>query len=127
MAPGAHLQRTGRFAAFGKVELIARAAAGAAALAAALCGWNAFSLVAQQLTLATVRLTGNLFASGFRPSRHYDHKDVKGILRLASPMLGANLLAFVSRNLDNLLIGLFVGPRPLGFYATAYQVIQVPE
>ena len=127
MVPSARLQRTGRFAAFGKVELIATAAAGVAALASALSGWNAFSLVAQQLTLATVRLTGNLIVSGFRPSGHYDHKEVKGILRLASPMLGANLLAFVSRNLDNLLIGLFVGARPLGFYATAYQVIQVPE
>ena len=52
MVPSARLQRTGRFAAFGKVELIATAAAGVAALASALSGWNAFSLVAQQLTLA---------------------------------------------------------------------------
>lgn len=127
MVPSARLQRDGRFAAFGKVELLATAAAGAAALASALYGWNAFSLVAQQLTLAAVRLVGGLVASRFRPSAHYDHQDVKSLLRLASPMLGANLLAFVSRNLDNLLIGLLIGARPLGFYAIAYQVIQVPE
>jgi PST family polysaccharide transporter len=127
MVPSARLQRTGDFAAFGKVELIATAAAGVAALAAALAGWNAFSLVAQQLTLAAARLAGSFIASRFRPAARFNVQDVTSVLRLASPMLGANLLAYLSRNLDNLLIGLFVGARPLGFYATAYQVIQIPE
>ncbi len=125
--PSARLQRRGEFGAFARIELIAAAGGALAALGAALAGWNAFSLVVQQVVMAGLRLVGGVLASGFKPRGHFRLAEVWRILSHSSPMLGANLLAYLSRSLDNLLIGLFVGPRSLGFYATAYQVIQVPE
>ncbi|HEY4030024.1 MAG TPA: oligosaccharide flippase family protein [Caulobacteraceae bacterium] len=125
--PSARLQRRGEFGTFGRIELIAAAVGAASALVAALAGWNVFALAAQQLTLAAARLIGGLLASGFRPRLRFQAAGVRQIVEQSSPMLGANLLAYLSRSLDNLLIGLLVGARPLGFYATAYQVIQAPE
>ena len=37
-----------------------------------------------------------------------------------------DVMAFVTRNADNLLIGWFSGPRPLSFYDKAYQMLLVP-
>jgi O-antigen/teichoic acid export membrane protein len=125
--PSARLQRQGEFGAFGRIELVAAALGAAGALAAALLGWNAFSLAAQQLILAAARLCGGVIVSGFRPRLTFRLESVRHILGRSSPMLGANLLAYLSRSLDNLLIGLLVGAKPLGFYSTAYQVIQIPE
>ena len=125
--PSARLQRKAEFGAFGRVEFAAAALGAGAALITALAGWNAFSLAAQQLVLAAARLAGGLIMSGFRPRLKFHPESVRRILARSSPMLGANLLAYLSRSLDNLLIGLLVGARPLGFYSTAYQVIQVPE
>ena len=125
--PSARLQRQGEFGALGRVELVAAALGAAGALITALLGWNVYSLAAQQLVLAAARLAGGLIASGFRPRLKFHIETVRRILGRSSPMLGANLLAYLSRSLDNLLIGLLVGARPLGFYSTAYQVIQIPE
>jgi PST family polysaccharide transporter len=125
--PSARLQRQGEFGAFGRIELAAAALGAASAVGTALLGWNVYSLAAQQLTLAAARLTGGLIVSGFRPRLQFRLGTVRRILERSSPMLGANLLAYVSRSLDNLLIGLLVGAKPLGFYSTAYQVIQIPE
>lgn len=127
IVPSARLQRTGRFATLGGVELFAAAIAAATALATALNGWNAFSLVAQQLVLAAARLAGGMACSRYKPTTWFRYPDVQGVLRQSGSMVGANLLAYLSRSLDNLLIGFFIGARSLGFYASAYQVIQIPE
>jgi O-antigen/teichoic acid export membrane protein len=127
IAPSARLQRTGRFGAFALCEIGASLFAAAVALAAALHGWGAWSLAAQQLAQASARLGGNLVVARFRPRLVFGFALVRPVLALSAPMLGVNLLAYLSRSLDNLLIGAFIGPKALGFYAAAYQVVQAPE
>jgi PST family polysaccharide transporter len=127
IAPNARLQRNGAFGAFAVGETAASFAGAGVALWAAKHGWGAWALVAQQLGLTGVRLVANLALSGFRPSLTFRLSELRPLLAMSSPLLGANLLAYLSRSLDNVLIGLWIGPRALGFYATAYQVVQIPE
>ncbi|MDB5459798.1 MAG: polysaccharide transporter, family [Caulobacteraceae bacterium] len=127
IVPSARLQRTGNFGAFATGEMLSSLAGAAVALWSALHGWGAWSLVSQQLTLAGIRLVANIGLSRFFPRLVFDYGLLKPVLHLSTPLLGANLLAYLSRSLDNLLIGLCIGPKPLGFYATAYQVVQIPE
>jgi PST family polysaccharide transporter len=127
IAPNARLQRTGAFTAFAVGETLSSIAGAGMALWAAKHGWGAWSLVSQQLVLTGVRFAANMGLSGFRPQLTFRFAELKPVLALATPLLGANLLAYLSRSLDNLLIGLWIGPQALGFYATAYQVVQIPE
>jgi O-antigen/teichoic acid export membrane protein len=127
ITPSARLQRTGAFGAFAAGELLSSLAAAAVALWTALHGWGAWSLVTQQLTLAGIRVVSNLGMSRFRPQLRFDYGLLRPVLRLSTPLLGANMLAYLARSLDNLLIGLCIGAKPLGYYATAYQVVLIPE
>ncbi len=127
IAPSARLQRNGAFGAFAMSETLSCVCGAAVALWTAQQGWGAWSLVGQQMTQATLRLVSNLWLSRFQPTLRFDLDPLRPILRLSTPLLGANMLAYLARSLDNLLIGLCIGPRPLGYYATAYQVVQIPE
>jgi PST family polysaccharide transporter len=127
IVPSARLQRTGGFGSFATGEMLSSVSSATVALWAALHGWGAWSLVAQQLTQATIRLISNLRLSRFTPRLQFDYALLRPVLRLSTPLLGANMLAYLARSLDNLLIGLCIGAKPLGFYATAYQVVQIPE
>jgi O-antigen/teichoic acid export membrane protein len=127
ITPSARLQRTGNFGAFAAGELLSSLAGAAVALWTALHGWGAWSLVGQQLTLAGIRMASNLRLSRFLPGLQFDYGLLRPVLRLSTPLLGANMLAYLARSLDNLLIGLCIGAKPLGYYATAYQVVLIPE
>jgi PST family polysaccharide transporter len=127
IVPSARLQRTGAFGAFATGETLSCVAGAVAALWSALHGWGAWSLVAQQVTLTTVRMISNLRLSRFMPRPQFDYGLMRPVLQLSTPLLGANMLAYMARSLDNLLIGLAIGAKPLGYYATAYQVVLIPE
>ncbi len=127
ITPSARLQRTGAFGSFAAGELLSGLAGAAVALWTALHGWGAWSLVAQQLTLAGIRMASNLSLARFYPLLQFDYALLRPVLQLSTPLLGANMLAYLARSLDNLLIGLCIGAKPLGYYATAYQVVLIPE
>src|SRR3990170_3444421 len=44
----------------------------------------------------------------------------------SSNLLGFNLLNFFARNLDNLIIGKYLGTQPLGYYSVAYNLMLKP-
>ncbi len=127
ITPSARLQRTGAFGFFAAGELLSSLAGALVALWGALHGWGAWSLVGQQLTMAAVRMVSNLRLSRFCPLLQFDYSLLRPVLQLSTPLLGANILAYLARSLDNLLIGLCIGAKPLGYYATAYQVVLIPE
>jgi O-antigen/teichoic acid export membrane protein len=51
---------------------------------------------------------------------------VRSMLMYGADVTGFNIINYFSRNLDNVLIGKFCGPGPLGFYAKAYQIVLFP-
>jgi len=51
---------------------------------------------------------------------------MRPLLAFGTHLTSFDVMAFVTRNVDNLLIGWFGGPRSLGFYYKAYQMLLVP-
>ncbi len=127
IVPSARLQRTGAFGAFALSEFLSCLAGAAAALWTALHGWGALALVSQQLAQAGMRLLANACLSRFRPGLTFSYAALKPILAQSTPLLGSNLLAYLSRSLDNLLIGVWIGPKALGFYSQAYNSVLISE
>lgn len=119
--------REGRFAVFAAGDLISTGAGAATAVTAALHGWGAWSLVAQQLVLWTAKLIWVTWkghaAIGFR----WRLAEARGLLSFGLSTVGAILADFVSRNLDSLIVGGVLGVLSLGFYAMAYQIVRVPD
>jgi O-antigen/teichoic acid export membrane protein len=123
---GALLRRQMRFAVMGTIEVAAGAAGLAVAIWSARRGAGYWSLVYQQLTqqaVATVCLWG---ASGWRPGRPATAEGVRPLLSFGAGMVGFNLLNYISRTLDNIIIGRVSGAAALGFYVKAYSLLLLP-
>lgn len=119
--------RERRFALFAGGDLISTLAGAVTALVAAAHGWGAWSLIAQQLVLWICKLTWVTSWAGARVQLIFRFDEVRDVLTFGANNLGAMLADYVSRNVDNLIIGAVLGATTLGYYAMAYQVIRVPD
>ncbi|MCR5880882.1 oligosaccharide flippase family protein [Phenylobacterium sp. J367] len=119
--------REGRFGIFAAGDLISTGASAATALAAALAGWGAWALVAQQLVLWLCKLAWVGSRAGALPRLHYRFAEAKSLLAFGGQTIAAILADFVSRNLDSLIIGGVLGATALGYYAMAYQLVRAPD
>jgi PST family polysaccharide transporter len=119
--------REGRFAIFAAGDLISTLASAVTALAAALAGWGAWALVAQQLVLWLCKLAWVTSRAGAPIRLHYRFEEAKSLLTFGAHTIAAILADFVSRNLDSLIVGAVLGATTLGFYAMAYQIVRAPD
>ena len=126
-ASNGRIIREGRFAVFAAGDLISTLASAAVAVSAALGGLGAWSLVAQQLTLWICKLAWVSFAGGVRIALVFRWRQARDLARFGAHTIGATLADFVSRNVDNLIVGGVLGTTALGFYAMAYQLIRAPD
>ena len=126
-ASNGRIIREGRFGAFAAGDLISTLASAAVAVGAALQGYGAWSLVAQQLTLWVCKLAWVTYAGKARIAFAFRLGEARALVRFGLHTIGATLADFVSRNIDNLIVGAILGTTSLGYYAMAYQVIRAPD
>ena len=126
-AANARIIRERRFGVFAAGDVISTLVSGAAALAAAFSGWGAWSLVVQQLVLWTCKAGWVVSASRVPIRLHCRPSEARDLFRFGGHSIGATLGDFVTRNLDNVIVGGVLGALALGYYAMAYQIIRVPD
>jgi len=127
VVPAARLQREGRFVTVARSEIVSAFAGMAAAIFGATSGWGAWSIVAQQFAIWIVKLAILLSAAGFRPQFVFRPGLVRSSVKFGSGLWAANIIGFLAGNLDNILIGSFIGPIQLGFYALSFQIVSIPN
>jgi len=120
------LTRDLRFGRLAAVDVIAQAVGVAVAITSALLGSGAWALVHQQLAVALV--SGVLVASGsrFHPGLPRRDTSVRPFLRFGGSLLGTQGIWYVTKNVDNIVLGLVGGPAALGLYSRAYQLLMMP-
>jgi PST family polysaccharide transporter len=121
------LRREFRFRELAMRALISTAAGGIAGVGLALYGAGAWALVAQQLVTAVVSLLVLWRASPWRPSIQASFADFRELSAFGLKVVGSDVLNFLSRNVDNLLIGVVLGFTPLGLYSVGYRVLTVTQ
>ena len=126
-AANARIIRNGMFAVFAGGDLFSVVVSSLVAVAAALHGWGAWSVVAQQLTLWSCKLAWVQLGSRLRVGFVCKPALVVDLLRFGGHSMGAGLADFATRNVDNLIVGAVLGTLQLGYYAMAYQIIRVPD
>jgi O-antigen/teichoic acid export membrane protein len=124
--PQALLQRRLAFARLARVEVLAMVAGGIVGVLLAARGWGVWSLVWQSNTVVLASLLAGLWEARWLPARRPRPAAVNRLWRVGGHLTAASVLNYGVRNLDNLLIGRFLGPVSLGYYSQAYQLMLVP-
>lgn len=126
-ASNARIIREGRFSVFAAGDLISTLTGAAVALTAALHGMGAWSLVAQQLALWAVKVTWVMLKGRASMRFAWRFDEARDLLKFGAHAVGSLLADYVSRNVDNLIVGALLGSTALGFYAMAYQIVRIPD
>jgi PST family polysaccharide transporter len=92
----------------------------------ALQGWSYWALVWGNLSGAVVTTILLLVLSPFRPGWFTMGSGIRDMLKFGANVTAFDFINYFHRNLDNVLIGKFVGAGALGFYSRAYSLLMLP-
>jgi O-antigen/teichoic acid export membrane protein len=126
VVPQAILQKGMKFRLLAKVETGAAIVAGVCAVVLASRGAGIWSLVMQTLVGASASTLLLWYLCRWRPAFTFDSASCSEMYRFSANLMGFNVLNYWVRNLDNLLVGRFLGSSMLGIYSFAYNLMVMP-
>ena len=126
MVPSGLMLKERRFDAIGIRLISATVVSGAVAIGLAFAGVGCFALVVQSGLSAFIVLAWNLAARGVSRVSFRFKAPLKRIFSYSAYQFGFSLINYFSRNLDNMLIGRFMGSAQLGYYDKAYKLTGYP-
>lgn len=106
-------------------SLVAESVGSLVGVIMAFMEFGVWSLVARQLVSDVVQVLVLWWASDWRPKFQFSQKHFQNLFSFGINIVGINLLLFFNKRTDDFLIGYFLGPIPLGYYAIAYQVFTI--
>jgi O-antigen/teichoic acid export membrane protein len=120
------LRRQMQFGTIALVEVVALLASVLSGIMAAALGARHWSLVIMSLVASATGLILTWLFCSWRPASPQRGSGVRSMLIFGANLSIVDILSFVSRNADNLLVGAVWGAGPLGIYARAYQLLVLP-
>ncbi len=124
--PMAMLARELRFARLAALEFGAAVIGCAVALALAVNGAGAASLVWQAVTVAVITCGGALIASSFRPGWPASRARTRPYVQFGLNSAVTQIVRYASQNVDRVLLATTAQAASVGVYAQAMQLIQLP-
>jgi O-antigen/teichoic acid export membrane protein len=97
-----------------------------AAIPLAVAGAGAWSIVGQSLVSTSVSAILLWRLSAWRPRFSYSFESLRTLGSFSAKTVLAQVLAYLNLNMDNLLVGRYLGSTALGEYAVAYNVMFLP-
>jgi PST family polysaccharide transporter len=122
VVPEALLRRALRHDLVIKRDLVIDAAAAASSIALALAGFGVWSLVWPAVVSGPARFAIALVAARWVPGWKPQLGKWRTILRYTKHLIGVEVIALISNNGDNLLVGKLFGSASLAFYNMAWQL-----
>ena len=119
------LSRNLKFSSVALVNIIGAVIGFIAAMIAVSVGLGYWALVFSPLFMALASTISAFVFSKWKPSKP-DFKIDREMFSFGANLTGFNILNFFSRNLDNILIGRYLGTSALGFYDLAYKLLLFP-
>jgi O-antigen/teichoic acid export membrane protein len=101
-------------------------AGAAAAIALALAGAGAWAIVGQSIAQAGTSLVLLWALSPWRPTFTYSKESLRSLGSYSGKTLISQQLGYLVNNMDNLLVGRYLGSIALGIYTVAYNVMFLP-
>jgi O-antigen/teichoic acid export membrane protein len=122
----AELSRGMRFRALVLADVVAQLLGIAAAIGLALSGAGFWAIVAQQIVVPVVTLVANVASCRWRPGLPRRGVPIRRFFRFGGGLLGTQLLSYLTKNIDNIAIGAYLGSVQLGLYSRGYQLLMTP-
>jgi O-antigen/teichoic acid export membrane protein len=117
------LQKSMNFKALAVIGICSVGISGSVSIFLAFSGYGVWSLAWNTVLSTSIAVVFTWIYVRWVPHFLLGLQGVKGLLRFGANLTGFNFLAYFARNLDNLLIGRFLGPTSLGFYNLAYNLL----
>ncbi len=121
--PEAILRRELAFRSLAIRQLLAAVAGGALGVAAAVSGFGVWSLVAQIVAQGAVGTVVLWVAVPWRPGLNVSVRHFRDLFSFGWSIVVMNLLNFLNRQSDDLLIGAVLGVEALGYYSVGYRIL----
>lgn len=99
--------------------------AGISALVLAFNNFGVWALVAQQIILSFANTFLIWIKSTWRPLLVFSSESIKKILPFGSSVFFESTLYHISKSMDKVLIGKYIGSSPLGFYSKTFSVMSI--
>ncbi|MFD3000923.1 lipopolysaccharide biosynthesis protein [Pontibacter toksunensis] len=89
-------------------------------------GFGYWAIVSITILFPTFNTVALWFICDWRPSFAFDTRNVRSFIQFGAGITGFDLINYFSRNMDNVLIGKYIGSVALGLYTKAYQLLLLP-
>ena len=120
------LARTAKFASLGWTNAMASTLSFTVGFFMALLGFGLWALVGQLLTNSACLLVSRALILRWLPQRPHLNETTFQFIRKSSNYGVGQFLTYLLSNVDNLVIGIFWGAKPLGEYSRAFQLEMIP-
>ncbi len=120
------LERASQFRTVARSDVLSYTSGMCAAILAAHFGLGLTSLVVQALVHSTLSSTQMYLASPWRPTFRWDGKEVRSIFGFSSNLTLSNLVIYLNRNADSMIVGKVLGAIALGPYSLAFKIMLYP-
>jgi PST family polysaccharide transporter len=124
--PNALLERRLQFQTVAVIDLASSVVGFSVTVACAALGLGAASLVIGPVTATVIASCGSLLWARWLPTARPSRESAQRLIGFGKHLTGATIIGFWALNIDNLLIGRFVGATELGFYNRAYMLMLMP-
>jgi PST family polysaccharide transporter len=126
MQQSALLNRNMRFAALSTIDVVNAFATFCASALAAYFLRSYWALVAGALVGALIQTAMIWAMSPWRPSGRPSFTGLRELVRFGGHVTGFNVVNYLVRNADNVMIAKFVGTSALGLYDRSYKLMTLP-
>ncbi len=120
------LRRQMLFLDVAKIQIVSSMIGLGTAIIFGLAGFRYWALVFNSLVTTVSMTCGYWLLCRWKPGVPKFSTEVKSMVKFGTDIVGFNVINYLSRNLDNVLIGKFYGASALGFYSKAYQLLMMP-
>lgn len=124
VAPNSILLKDKKFKLLSIRSLVAQIFAGVVSIYMAFSGYGVYALVASVI-IANVLIFGFNYAL-YPLKLNFRFDCIKEVLSYSLFQFLSNLIAYLSRNMDKLIIGKLLGMSPLGYYEKSYKLMMMP-
>lgn len=114
------------FAAIAKANVYSTLLSVLLAIAAAIMGWGYWAIVILNLSAIILNTIFLWIYCNWRPSLPAKKHPIRDFLHFGAGISGFNIVNYITRYSDNVLIGSRIGATALGYYTKAYQLLLLP-
>lgn len=122
----AGLQRDLRYTGVVVADLASMLCGVSSAVALATIGWGYWAVVVQQIVQPVIGFAVIVAVSRWVPGRIRRGQGTRALLTSGGNIFGYQLLTYISRNIDTVLVGARFGPTAVGYYSRGFQLVTVP-